>query len=198
MFETDAFQEMLLVARERLLKKSPEEIVKKAGVLFDTEKSVFYIESLDKKLEFTYPAFEFSEKLDEWHQLVLLHYLDLSDGALPFGEYMSFSNMRDGLVRGTKFDHSSTNDLEKFLNRMDMESVKEKCLQLRGRIVDSRADLTVEFPFFPNCPVLLNIWFADEEFPATGKLLIEKNADHYLTIEDAVTVGGVLLNYLSA
>lgn len=198
MFKTDAFKEMLLVARERLLKKSPEEIAKKAGVVFDAEKSVFYIESLDKKLELAYPTYEFSEKIGEWHQLVLLHYLDLADGVLPLGEYISFSNMKDGLVRGTKFDHSSTNDLEKILKGIDEEHVKEKCLQLHGRIVDSRADLAVEFSFFPNCPVLLNIWFADEEFPATGKLLIEKNADHYLTIEDAVTVGEVILQYLSA
>lgn len=197
MFKTDAFQEMLVVAKERLLKKSPEKIAKDAGVLFDEEKSAFYIESLDKKLELAYPSYEFSEKIGEWHQLVLLHYLDLADGTSHLGEYMSFSNMKDGLVRGTKFDHSSTFELEKFLKDKEVEDVKEICLQLHGKIKESKADLTVEFSFFPNCFLLINFWFADEEFPATAKLLIEKNADHYLTIEDAVTVGEVLLSYLS-
>ena len=42
-------------------------------------------------------------------------------------------------------------------------------------------------------PMWLKIWLADEEFETSGKLLLSKSADHYLTIEDAVTVGDVFL-----
>ena len=42
----------------------------------------------------------------------------------------------------------------------------------------------------------MNLWFADDEFPGTGKLLIDSSAEYYLSVEDAVTVGMVLLEEL--
>ena len=61
---------------------------------------------------------------------------------------------------------------------------------------DSNADLCAVFPFLPRYPVIVKMWFADEEFPASGKMLVSGGADHYLTIEDAVTVGEVMLRRL--
>ena len=37
----------------------------------------------------------------------------------------------------------------------------------------------------------------DEEFPASGRLFLDESAAHYLTVEDAVTVGGLLLERLA-
>ena len=39
----------------------------------------------------------------------------------------------------------------------------------------------------------MKIRLPDEEFPASGRLLLDSSADHYLTIEDAVTVAEILL-----
>lgn len=61
---------------------------------------------------------------------------------------------------------------------------------------DSNADLCAVFPFLPRYPVIVKMWFADEEFPASGKMLVSGGADHYLTIEDAVTVGEVMFRRL--
>ena len=44
----------------------------------------------------------------------------------------------------------------------------------------------------------LKVWLADEEFEASGKFYISKSADCYLTMEDAVTVGEILLSKLNA
>ena len=54
----------------------------------------------------------------------------------------------------------------------------------------------MSFPFLPNFPVTLKVWFADEEFDASARMLLDASADHYLTIEDAVTVGEILLEKL--
>ncbi len=62
--------------------------------------------------------------------------------------------------------------------------------------MDSNADFTVQFDFLPYYPLLLKLWFADEEFPASGKLLLDESADHYLMVEDAVTVGQILMEKL--
>lgn len=54
------------------------------------------------------------------------------------------------------------------------------------------------FHFLPNYSVWQKVWFADEEFEASGKIYISKSADCYLSMEDAVTVGEILLSKLKA
>ena len=63
--------------------------------------------------------------------------------------------------------------------------------------MESNADVAYRIPFLPNFPVLLKAWLPDEEFPASGRLLLDSSADHYLTIEDAVTVAEIILERLT-
>ena len=35
---------------------------------------------------------------------------------------------------------------------------------------------------------MLNIWFADDEFDGTARMLVDKAADHYLTVEGEVMI----------
>ena len=51
-----------------------------------------------------------------------------------------------------------------------------------------------DIPFLPRFPLTVNVWFADDEFEATGKMLLSQTADRYLTVEDAVIVGDIVLN----
>ena len=82
------------------------------------------------------------------------------------------------------------------LSRISSDEFLERCQCIGGKISDSNADLTVRFDFLPRYPLLLKLWFADEEFPASGKLLVEMSADHYLSIEDAVTAGQIVMESL--
>ena len=68
---------------------------------------------------------------------------------------------------------------------------------MRAFCIETKADLCAVFPVLPRYPVTLKIWFADEEFPVSGKLFLQDHADHYLSVEDAVTVGEILLQKLS-
>lgn len=58
--------------------------------------------------------------------------------------------------------------------------------------------ICVQYFTFCKLSGLVKIWFADEEFEASGKLYLSRSADHYLTMEDAVTVGEILLSKLKA
>ena len=40
------------------------------------------------------------------------------------------------------------------------------------------------------------LWFADEEIPGSGRLFLDRSASHYLTVEDTVTAGSVLMEAL--
>ena len=63
-----------------------------------------------------------------------------------------------------------------------------------AQIIPSNADLCAVFPFLPMYPVTLKIWFADDELEGTGRMLLNGSADHYLSTEDAVAVGDLILS----
>lgn len=190
-----AFQEMLRPARERLFHRRPEDIAEKTGAVFDG--AALRLRSLGRETFASYPSFEPDPALDEWSALLLLHYLDLADGTPVSAETVSFGDLRDGLIRGTKFDRAAEDALGRFLDGKSPEQARKICEGLDASFPSARADLCAVFHLFPNYPLTVKFWWADDEFPASGKMLVSASADHYLSIEDAVTAGEVLLNRLN-
>lgn len=194
--ENRAFMEMMKVAREWLAGRDPLEISEKTGITYDKENSQFHFISLGMEINIHYPDYEITPYVNEWQQLVILHYMKLADGTPVTGKWMSIGDVKDGLIRGGDFDRRCENVIRQRLSTESLEEFTEKCLRIGGRITDSNADMTVQFDFLPYCPILLKFWHADDEFPASGKLLLDTSADHYLMIEDAVTIGQVLMEEL--
>lgn len=143
-----------------------------------------------------YPDYKIEPFINEWHQLVILHYMNLADGTDLAKKWMSMGEMKTGLVRGGDFDLRCENVIFERLSQISADEFLEKCQKIGGTVVDSNADITVQFDFLPYYPVLFKLWLADEEFKASGKLLVDASADHYLTIEDSVTVGQVIMEAL--
>ena len=170
--ENRAFQEMLQAAVKRLQNRSGEDIAAKSGAVFHSSRNVLEVLSFYETIEIQLPEFRINSDMDEWHYLTLLHYLDMADGTEGSQKLITFGNLKDGLIRGTKFD-------------------------LGAEFTETKADLCAVFPVLPRYPVTLKIWFADEEFPVSGKIFLQDHADHYLSVEDAVTVGEILLQKLS-
>ena len=191
-----AFQEMLTAAKGWLSGRSPEELAERAGAKWDPGAKLLKLQSLNQRLEVSAEDWSVRPQPEEWHHLILLHYLSIADGTQLSDEMISFGNLKDGLIRGTKFDRTADMALARFLKGREPEQIKEVCRFLGAGFRDSNADLCAVFPFLPRYPVAVKIWFADEEFPASGKMLVSASADHYLTIEDAVTAGEVMLGKL--
>lgn len=190
------FQEMKKAARERLKSCSPGEIEKRAGVLFEEKESAFYLDSLGEKVKVTYPEFQVDGAAGEWHELVILHYLEMADGTPLSGELITFGQLPQGLVRGGKMDLEIEKKLGDFFGNSQAERMAEVCMPLGAGIGESRADFTAVFDFLPRYPVTMNLWFSDDEFAGTGKFLLDSSAEHYLSVEDAVTVATILLDRL--
>ena len=191
-----AFQEMLTAAKGWLAGHSPETLAERAGAKWDPGAKFLKLQSLNQRLEVSAEDWSVRPQPEEWHHLILLHYLSIADGTQLSDEMISFGNLKDGLIRGTKFDRTADLALARFLKEREPEQIKAVCRSLGAGFQDSNADLCAVFPFLPRYPVAVKIWFADEEFPASGKMLVSASADHYLTIEDAVTAGEVMLGKL--
>ena len=191
-----AFEEMRKVAVDWLAGRNPLEIATNAGMGYDETDGRFSFTSLGTDVCVDYPSYQIAPELEQWHQLIILHYMKLADGAPLTGQWMTMAEVKDGMVRGGDFDRRCERAIRDRLTRMSEDELSVKCRSIGGRIVKSNADFASRFDFLPRYPLLLKLWFADEEFPASGKLLLDRSADHYLSIEDAVTVGQLVMEGL--
>ena len=181
-----AFQAMFSAAQQMLAEKSPEDITFRSGVSFDG--ADFLVDSLGSAYRFSYPDYVCCEPLNEWHCLTILHYLNLADGFPVTGEPIPLSDMPDGVIRGTKYDATAATALSAFLRGKSEADVKPVLAALGAQFLPGKADLNAKLPFLPRFPLYLNIWFADDEFPPSARLFVDRSAGHYLTVEDAVMV----------
>ena len=188
------FESMLAVARARLARHAPEELAQRAGVEYAD--GAFIVSTLGKTVRGCLPECVVTPPLPNWHTLTLLHYLDLADGTPPSGELMSFGQYPDGMVRGGGFDRDAEQAI-RTLGVLPPEELERRCEALGANFETSNADLCARFDFAPRYPVWLKVWFGDEEFPASGHLFVGASAPRYLTIEDAVTVGALILDGLT-
>lgn len=196
MNENRMFAQMLAAARERLRGRDPQTIALKTGIEYDAKEKVFHLLCLGDELRISYPHYDVQPEPDGWRKLLILHYMDLADGTPLLGQLAGFSQMKDGLVRGSGFDRRFEETLQQIMRRITAEELEKRCRAMGGLIQDGNADLNVILPFLPRIPLTLKIWMADDEFDASGRLMADASIDHYLTIEDAVTVGEVILERL--
>lgn len=185
-----AYERMMKTAREWLAGRPAEEIAAAGGILFDRDRSVFTLSSLGTDMEIRYPGYTFSPGVEEWHQMSLLHYLNLADGTPPSGEWISMSQMKSGMIRGGGFDRMFETLVRTRLGNMDPRDVAGACVRAGMTLVESNADLCARAEFAPLFPVMMKLWFADPEddLPGSGRVFVDKTADHFLTIEDTVTL----------
>lgn len=190
MEQQSAFKRMMKTAREWLAGRSAEEIAEKSGVSFDPSRSVFTMVSFGREVEISYPAYTFSPEIDEWHQMTILHYFNLADGTRPSGEWISLSQMNSGMIRGGGFDKMFEALVRTKLGNRAAQEVEDVCRRMRMEVVKSNADLCVRHDFAPFFPITMKLWFADPEddLPGSGRMFVDRTADHFLTIEDTVTL----------
>lgn len=196
MEQDQMFSQMHQAALTRLADRDPKEIARKSGVCYDETTQTFHFSSLGIDITVAYPSYAICPELPGWHRLVILHYLDLADGTALTGEEISFGQMASGMVRGGGIDRKCEQVIRE-LSDPDAAFFADICGKLGGEKIPSNGDVAYRIPFLPRFPVTLKVWLADEDFPASGRLLPDRAADHYLTIEDAVTVAELLLEKLT-
>ena len=190
------FEQMNRVALEWLADRDPHEIAKNAGISYDAARQVYTFSSMGIDLALTYPDYHITPQVGGWHYLLILHYLHLADGTPLSGTNISFGQMKAGMVRGGGIDRKCETAIRSMKN-LDEDRLAEICEGMGGEKIQSNADIAYRIPFLPNFPVTLNVWLPDEEFPASGRLLLDGSADHYFTIEDAVTMAEILIERIA-
>lgn len=193
--ENCQFEGMLATARAWLAERTPQDLAEKTGARLSG--GALRLKTLGQEVSVRLPECDIQPPLSKWHTLTLLHYLHLSDGTPPTGRTITFSQHKDGLIRGSGLDRNAELIIRRDLGALAPEELVRRCRLLGAKLVPSNADLCARFDFAPHYPLWLKVWFADEEFPASGRLLLDESAPHHLTIEDAVTLGSLVLDRLT-
>lgn len=196
--ENRQYDEMLAANLKRLAGVDLEAAAARAGLEWDG--SGIEGVSFGQRFRLDGKALQPTPEIDMWQHLAMLQYLHGADGSLPSDRWIGMGQLAEGgLVRGTSFDGEVDRLIATRLGQCAPEAVRRACMALGAAFPgDGSADLCAEFRFMPRFPLRLNLWFADDEFPASGKLLVNAGVSHCLGTEAIGTVGCMLVSRLCA
>ena len=118
-----------------------------------------------------------------WIKILLLHYIKTGGRADLSGRWVSFSELKSGMVKASSF----TRDCEEPLKEM-LDADLQKVVQLLIRFgAEARNDFPTEYAWhislLPRIPVVVLYWPGDSEFGSKVKVLFDSTADKFLDVE---------------
>jgi hypothetical protein len=124
-----------------------------------------------------------SGPLTPWMQILLLHYVRTRGSAEFSGTWVSFTDLKAGLMKSKSFARDCEEPLRALFDR-DPRDV-ERALERLGAVRQEGTPAPVAWKLFalPRVPVLLLYWPHDEEFPSKVKILFDATADRFLDVE---------------
>ncbi len=189
------YAELLAAAVKNLRRRAPADIAEKAGIEYDSEAGFFRYVCLGQRVRVDIGSFMPDTPFDMWRHLTSLQYLACADGKEPSDSWISLSDMPEGgLVRGLSFERETERLISERLGRVPLQKLRNAAVKLGGVIKSGTgADMTADIYFMPRYVMRLNFWAADDEFPASGRLLLNEASSRTLGKEAAGTVGSIIL-----
>ena len=130
-----------------------------------------------------------------WIKILLLHYIKTSGRAHLSGRWVSFSELKSGMVKASSFTRDCEEPLREMLDK-DLQQVT----QLLSRFgAETRDDLPTNYAWhillLPKLPVIILYWPSDVEFGSKVKVLFDSTADKFLDVESIIfLVEGLVYN----
>ena len=196
--EDRQFTQMLSAAAKRIARTDIAEKCRYALVSWDEGKRQISIESFGAKSVISLPGCTADPPLHIWQHLAILHYLCEVESSVCLEAWTGLGELRDGAAaRGASFS-AEVDRMASKLGEHSQKAIKDAVCSLGGEIrEDPKADLSALFRFMPRYPFLLNMWFPDDEFPASGRILVDGSVSSYLGAEANGTVAALLVQMLS-
>ncbi|MDY6862094.1 MAG: DUF3786 domain-containing protein, partial [Thermodesulfobacteriota bacterium] len=119
-------------------------------------------------------------------QILILHYLNNSDGEPHAGEWITYRQLKTGPFYYPAFKKRSIEILEKSFNNSP-DKLKSSALTYDAERAEF-GDMGFVFQVLPRVPVALAFWKGDREFAPEINLLFDSSITHYLPLEDITVV----------
>lgn len=172
---------------KRLRKLDPEDTCRRSRAEYDSKCRVYSITAIGQDYEID-PVNQEIKPLApgkdpvsvELGLLILFYLLEAKDIPLE-GRWVSEFNLKGGAMffRGP---HAFRNDEIAARFGYDLAGFKETCLALGGSPV-KMGDAAFQFQVLPRIPAVAVLWYADEEFDASAKLLMDATIEQHLPMD---------------
>jgi hypothetical protein len=118
-----------------------------------------------------------------WTKILLLHYISTHGKADLSGTWVSYRELRSGMVKASSFLRECEDPLKELF---DADRVK-----ISAALEKLGAERAAEFPtpyawklfLLPKMPVIILYWPAEDEFDSSVKILFDQTADRFLDVE---------------
>jgi len=122
--------------------------------------------------------------------LILMHLLEAKD-IPPAGKWVNEYSLKGGAM----FFHGPhafrTDEIAGRFGR-DVEGFKKACMQLGG-VPEQMGDAAFRFQILPRIQAVVVLWYADDEFDASAKLLLDPTIEEHLPLDVIFGMGLELL-----
>lgn len=121
---------------------------------------------------------------DSWSKIIIYDYIRRKGDRPLSGDWITLGHFPNTASHVKAFQRSAEEKTASTFNK-NMDGLKRRCKEMGGRedTGKMKADYLCRFDLLPRIPLYLCFWEADDEFPASCKLFLDKNAEAYIDIE---------------
>jgi hypothetical protein len=186
------------LASEKLASVDIEEQSKKSGTTLKliNEKRVILLDYLGSSYIITLPDMDISpagsihETLQPREKLLMLHYFSKADGSPRTDKIITYKEIQDGAnYYHTFYKRAIKPLLDNFAKKPQI--FLDATSKLGGLKTDF-GDLSVTINAFPKVPLILVLWYGDNELDPEGSILFDSNISGYLPTEDITVLCEIL------
>lgn len=171
------YENAIKLAREKLLRLSPEKVCGLCGVSFEEDK--YIIKWLSKN--YGLPVFsnpDYSQSLE----IIFLHYLISEGTKKPEGKLISYRDVPNAMFYEPKFVSRAVEPFVKCFGKNPEKFIEIS--KIFGGVKSSEGDFSIKINLLPYLPVTYILWEGDDEFEPAGNILFDKTAPGRLCAED--------------
>jgi hypothetical protein len=138
--------------------------------------------------------------INPWIRILLLHYIRTGGSGPLSGKWISFAELKAGMVKASSFHRDCEEPLREMLDRN--LKVTEGLLYRLGavKVANESSDHAWQLYLLPKIPVLILYWTVDDDSEDTGlsavKILFDSTADRFLDVESLIFLVEGLINII--
>jgi hypothetical protein len=191
----DDFISTINIAADELKEKDPVAVGRLSQTGYDPEKREFTLDFIGRPHTVQWPegkvqAMDTDLEVPLQEQGLILHYLNKADGSDVTGELITYREVPSGEFYYPAFVKRAEAPLITVFGR-DVSRLIEAGKMIGGEASSDMGDVALRVQAFPSVALTLVIWEGDDEFEPTGKILFDKNIQHYLSTEDVAVLSGM-------
>jgi len=121
---------------------------------------------------------------DSWSKIIIYDYVRRKGDTPLTGSWVSMGHFPDAASHSKAFQKNAEDKIAEKFNS-NLSGLVSRCNELEGFDASGelKADYVCGFNLLPRVPMYLSFWEADDEYSASCKLYVDRNADAYIDIE---------------